>query len=69
MPLPEGLLLQHKISIRTDTTFNDMRQQSHYISMFTLWLQNMEMNILLTLHTGVTTQTELSERVSPSATD
>ena len=37
--------------------------------MFTLWLQNMEMNILLTWHTGVSTQTELSERVSPSATD
>ena len=63
MPLPEGLRLQHKISLGTESTFSDMLQHSNYIFMFTLWLQNMEMNILLTLHIDVSTQTELSERV------
>ena len=63
MPLPEGLRLQHKISLGTESTFSDMLQHSNYIFMFTLWLQNMEMNVLLTSHIDVSTQTELSERV------
>ena len=63
MPLLEGLRLQQTISVGTESTFSDMRQHSNYIFVFTLWLPNMDMNILLTLHIVVSTQTELSERV------